>query len=85
VGAPRGRALLRLGALIMAVVGDCGDGARLVRDVTISESVVRISGWHAGIFLAGVRDVRVIRSDIHNNGDESDPVGRRSGRAYESW
>jgi Right handed beta helix region len=44
-----------------------------VRDVTIAESVVRNSDWHAGIFVVGARNVQIIRNRIYKNGDARDP------------
>ena len=39
---------------------------------TISHSEIRGSDWHAGIFLSGADDVRIVGNYIHDNGD-TDP------------
>jgi chitodextrinase len=38
--------------------------------VEISHSEVRDSDWHAGIFLSGAEDVRIVANYIHDNGDD---------------
>lgn len=41
-------------------------------DVTISDSVVRDSAWHAGIYVDGSRSARLVRNHIYGNGNRSD-------------
>ena len=41
-------------------------------DVTISDSVVRDSAWHAGIYVDGSRGARLVRNHIYANGNRSE-------------
>jgi hypothetical protein len=38
-------------------------------DVELSNSEVRESGWHAGVFVSNATDIRVMGNYIHDNGD----------------
>jgi hypothetical protein len=51
----------------ITVLGPSVDG------VEISDSVVRGSKWHAGIYLCTATDVRITGNYIHHNGDRRDP------------
>jgi hypothetical protein len=44
-----------------------------VRGIEISDSEIRNSHWHAGIYLEGAEDARIVGNYIHNNGDPTDP------------
>jgi Right handed beta helix region len=44
-----------------------------VNGIEISRSEIRNSDWHAGIFLAAGRDIRIVGNHIHGNGNEDDP------------
>ncbi len=50
--------------VVVAVTGD---------DVTISDSVVRDSAWHAGIYVDGSEGALLVRNHIHANGNRADP------------
>ncbi len=39
-----------------------------------SENGVRNSLWHAGIFVSGVTNAKILRNYVHDNGDFSDPA-----------
>ncbi len=52
----------------VSIYGDAIDG------VEISDSEIRNSGWHAGIFASTANDVRITGNYIHDNGDFADPV-----------
>ena len=45
-----------------------------VNGVEISDSEIRNSGWHAGIYASTANDVRITGNYIHDNGDFADPV-----------
>jgi Right handed beta helix region/Protein of unknown function (DUF1565)/RTX calcium-binding nonapeptide repeat (4 copies) len=45
-----------------------------VSGIEISDSEIRDSGWHAGIYLDTAEDVRITGNYIHDNGDFFDPV-----------
>ena len=42
--------------------------------VVLRDSEVRGSRWHSGVFVAGVRGVKLIRNHIHRNGRFGDPT-----------
>ena len=44
-----------------------------VNGVEISDSEIRDSDWHAGIYLSAANDVRITGNYIHDNGDFGDP------------
>jgi Right handed beta helix region/Protein of unknown function (DUF1565) len=44
-----------------------------VNGIEISNSEIRDSDWHAGIFLAAGQDIRIVGNYIHDNGNENDP------------
>jgi hypothetical protein len=48
--------------VVVAITGD---------DVTISDSVVRDSAWHAGIYVDGSEGARLVRNHVHGNGNRS--------------
>jgi hypothetical protein len=49
--------------VVVAITGD---------DVTISDSVVRDSAWHAGIYVDGSEGARLVRNHVYGNGNRSD-------------
>ncbi len=51
----------------VSIYGPAVDG------VEISDSEIRNSGWHAGIYAATANGVRIVRNYIHDNGDFNDP------------
>jgi Right handed beta helix region/Protein of unknown function (DUF1565) len=51
----------------ISITGSSVDG------IDISGCEIRNSGWHAGIFLSGARDARIVGNYIHDNGDFADP------------
>jgi len=59
------------GEQVQIAVGSNGDP---VEGVEISSSEIRNSGWHAGIYLDGAVDTRIVGNHIHDNGDFGDPA-----------
>lgn len=51
----------------VSILGDNVDG------IEISDSEIRDSLWHAGIYASKANDVRFTGNYIHNNGDRNDP------------
>jgi hypothetical protein len=45
-----------------------------VDGVEILGCEIRDSGWHAGLYLDGARDTRIVGNHIHDNGDFGDPT-----------
>jgi hypothetical protein len=51
----------------VTVIGDAVNG------IEISDSEIRDSHWHAGIFASTANDIRITGNYIHHNGDPNDP------------
>lgn len=45
-----------------------------VRGISVTDSEIRDSDWHAGIFIAHAEDVAIVGNHIHHNGDAEDPA-----------
>jgi hypothetical protein len=45
-----------------------------VQGIHISNSEIRNSHWHAGLYLAGAENARIVGNYIHDNGDTTDPA-----------